>query len=370
MRTPKYRLRPDRDYAFVEIDGERIRLPGRKESAESLDAYSRVVADYVATKKPGAQRKAKRRESIPSTVSEIAVLWLDHCRLYYPRVNTTSGEYQNCRMAIRPLLELYGGKRVGDLCPSDIRIMRDRAATGAWSGARKPWSRQYINACVGKVKRMLRWGVENDLVHPDVCNRIGTMAPLARGRGPAKESKKVTQVEPEHVQATLPFLDRTVAAMVQLQQLTGMRSDNVCSIRPCDVDQRGDVWIYRPAAHKTDYRGKELVVPLGPKAQEVLKPFMGEPEQLCFLRKNGRRYYAQLYWVVIKRAIDRANLVLESKIPHWHPHQLRHLRTALTKREGGLEAARALLGHSSVKTTEIYDERDMTLALEMARRLG
>ncbi len=71
--------------------------------------------------------------------------------------------------------------------------------------------------------------------------------------------------------------------MIQLQLLTGMRSGEVVLLRPCDVDQSGTVWVYRPAWHKTDYREIARTIFLGPRAQELLRPWLARAvESFCF----------------------------------------------------------------------------------------
>jgi integrase len=80
---------------------------------------------------------------------------------------------------------------------------------------------------------------------------------------------------PDHVlDATLPHLSPTVRAMVELQLGTGMRPGEVCQMRTCDIDTTGKVWSYTPAKHKTQHHGHTRTVRIGPKAQQVLRPFL------------------------------------------------------------------------------------------------
>jgi hypothetical protein len=58
------------------------------------------------------------------------------------------------------------------------------------------------------------------------------------------------------------------------------------------------------------------------------------------------------------------------KAHRWHPNQLRHSDAAKARKTFGLEHAGAALGHSKMKVTEVYAERDAGLALEFAARLG
>lgn len=57
-------------------------------------------------------------------------------------------------------------------------------------------------------------------------------------------------------------------------------------------------------------------------------------------------------------------------VPHWHPNQLRHLFASEVRRLYGLEAAQTLLGHARADVTQIYAERDLNLASEVANKMG
>ena len=76
------------------------------------------------------------------------------------------------------------------------------------------------------------------------------------------------------VEAVLPFRSRQVAVMVRLQTLTGMRPGQVCAMRGTDLDTAGPIWLYRPTGHKTAHHGHAREVSIGPRAQEVIKPFL------------------------------------------------------------------------------------------------
>jgi len=205
--------------------------------------------------------------------------------------------------------------------------------------------------------------------------------------------------------------------MVELQMLTGMRPGEVCILRPMDVDRRGKVWLYRPADHKTAHHGHKRVVPIGPRGQEILGPFLARPpEDYCFApdeaqahrnavrrarrrtrvqpsQQNrrtpepeefpGDRYDPDSYRRAIEYAIAATNRAATQQakaegreagenelIPHWHPHPLRHTAATIIRREMGLDAARALLGHRSLGITDTCAELDQALAVEAARKLG
>ena len=60
----------------------------------------------------------------------------------------------------------------------------------------------------------------------------------------------------------------------------------------------------------------------------------------------------------------------ELEVPDFHPHQLRHTAATIARKEFGLDAARALLGHRTLSITNDYAELDRTLADKAARKLG
>ena len=58
------------------------------------------------------------------------------------------------------------------------------------------------------------------------------------------------------------------------------------------------------------------------------------------------------------------------EIPHWHPHQLRHSRGTEIRSNYGIEAAQVALGHARADITEVYAEKNMELAIQIARETG
>lgn len=134
--------------------------------------------------------------------------------------------------------------------------------------------RGVINQRIGYLKRIFKWAASEELVSADVYHALQSVDGLRRGRSAARETEPVRPVPDAHVDAVLPFLAPTLQAMVQLQRLTGMRSGELRIFRTCDVDVSGEIWAYRPGQHKTANRGYERVVQIGPRAQQVLKPFL------------------------------------------------------------------------------------------------
>ena len=79
---------------------------------------------------------------------------------------------------------------------------------------------------------------------------LATVEALKRGRTDAPESPPIEPVPINVVEATLCHLSAPVAAMVRLQLLTGMRAEEVMTMRGADLTISHDVWEYRPVDHK------------------------------------------------------------------------------------------------------------------------
>lgn len=170
-------------------------------------------------------------------------------------------------------------------------------------------------------------------------------------------------------------------------------------MRPADIDRSGVVWVYIPHRHKTAHHGKRRTIFIGPRAQVVLLPFLEgrEPDAYCFSpreatkawreaqrkqrqskvqpsqvsrakvkprKRPGERYNTGSYRQAIHRACERA------QVAPWHPHQLRHTAATVIRSAGDLDAARTVLGHSSMTITEAYAVADLAKAAEIIGRVG
>jgi integrase len=192
----------------------------------------------------------------------------------------------NIRDAISPLSAAYGMECVAAFGPLKLKAIREK-----W--IQKRLCRSTINKHVGTLKRIFRWGTENGMVPPGVNEAVQAVSGLRRGRTDTKESEPIKPVPEAYVQAVRPFMSNHVWAMIQLQQLTGMRPGEVVILRGCDLDTTGSIWLYKPSVHKTEHLGFERPVYLGPRAQRVvtelfrpeLSEYLFNPREAIYPRK-------------------------------------------------------------------------------------
>src|SRR5581483_6011251 len=135
-------------------------------------------------------------------------------------------------------------------------------------------SRPSVNQRVGVIKRAFKWAVSEELIPGAALESLRAVAGLAKGRTEAPEPEPVRPVPDAWIDAALPFVLPPIAALIRLQRLTGARPGELVILRPCDLDVTGDVWLYRPASHKTAHHGKGRAIGIGPRAREVLEPFL------------------------------------------------------------------------------------------------
>jgi integrase len=130
---------------------------------------------------------------------------------------------------------------------------------------------------------VFRWGVAEGIVVAGVWEALRAVPGLKHGRSEARETEPVRPVDDAMIDTVLPHLPPVVADMLRLQRLTGMRSGEVCIMRPTDIDRSGDEWAYNPLTHKTEHHGRDRTVFLGPKAQAVLAQYLArDPAAFCF----------------------------------------------------------------------------------------
>lgn len=380
-KIPKYRLHKPSGQAVVTLSGLDVYL-GEHGSAVSRVNYDREVAEWLAN---GRRLAPDPQEETHLSVSEVLLRYWEHADTYYQQDGKASPEWFHLRGALKVVRRLYGQTLAADFGPLRLKACRQALLE-------RDQVRRTINQNVGRIKRVFRWAVENELVPASVYHGLQAVAGLKRGRTEARESDGVRPVPDEDVEATLPHVSKPVAAMIRLQLLTGMRPGEVVIMRKEDLDREQRIWVYRPATHKNAHRGHRREIYVGPQGQTVLWPFVQatesghlfSPREAEEARNAGRRvrktagkrrkskrsrpwrdrYDVASYRRAITRACEKAG------IDRWSPHRLRHSAATRLRREFGIEAARVILGHRSASMTELYAEIDRNRALEVMSEVG
>ena len=287
-------------------------------------------------------------------VRDLVPRYLEWATSYYVKPNgRPTREAQNMEHALRHLMAVAPQRTLESLEVEDIKFLREHIID---QGICRPM----VNARVTRCRRFVKWCIENKYVDQYALLPWQLLKPLAYSRSRAPERDPVESVPHDIVQKTIDQLMPTVARMVALQYITGMRSSELCLMKWEEIDQSGDAWIYRPKHHKTRHWGHTRAVPLLDYSRNLL----GKPSySYVFVNQHGNPYNEGSYRIVIQRAAKRAG------VPRWSPHQLRHSAATRWADAGGIEIARQLMGHASISMTVQYLDRSMTRVVESAKKV-
>jgi len=391
---PKYRLHKSTGRAVVTVNGK-DRYLGRYGSKESRAEYARIIAEWNSSDCNASTDHAE----VDLTITELVVRYWRFAQGYYVKDGHPTETLHGIKAALRFLRRSYGHTKASDFGPLRLKAVRSAMVKAGLS-------RSYVNGNVRRIKACFRWAASEELLPASVCEALATVDGLKKGRSQARETEPVGPVADEVVDATIPYVSPVVADMIRFLRLVGCRPSEVCMIRPCDVDRSGEVWAYRPRSHKTQHHDRERIIFIGPKGQEVLRPFLlRDHESYCFSpaesrrrqlaekranrkmpvrpphnnrrkrqpqRAPGNHYTRSSFNRAIHRAVDRANRKREEgdKLPYWRPNQLRHAVATTVRRQYGIEASQVVLGHANADVTQVYAERDFGLAREIVKRIG
>lgn len=388
-RVPGYLKHKAKGLAIVVLDGRMHYLGKHGSEAE----YRRLVAEWLTAQNSPASVRDRTASTL--TVGELIAAYIEHAETYYRNADgDQTGEVGNVRLALRPVGELYAHTLAREFGPKALEALRTTLIE-------RDLSRKVINQRINVVRRAFRWAESKKLVVAGTYHGLASLQNLKAHRSPARETAPVRPVAWPHVEAVVPHLSKPLQAVVLLQWWTGARPDEILSMRTGDIDREGKVWLYRPRRHKTQHLGKDRVIALGPKAQEIVQPLLHlDPDAHLFTpndaevarrteqhssrrskvtpsqrlraeraREKPRQTFNDRYETrAYARAVARA--CTEADVPRWSPNTLRHAAATRLRRELGIEAARVVLGHSSSAVTEIYAELDRVRAIEAMRDLG
>ena len=256
--TPAYCRHKASNRGYATIDGSPIYLPGNFNSRESRAAYDRLIGEYLAN----GRRIPNAAPVDTITVAEvIAAYWI------YVKGYHTQKEASNIAESMRPVKRLYASIPAAKFGPLALKSVREEMVTLGWC-------RNVVNRQVNRVRQCFKWAVGNELISPVIHQALAAVPGLKRGKTAARETLPVRPVPQAHVDAMLPFVSPTVADMVRLQLLTGARPGEICSMKSAYIDTAGHVWLYKPPEHKTANRGFAREIRLGPRAQDIIRPFL------------------------------------------------------------------------------------------------
>lgn len=138
-------------------------------------------------------------------------------------------------------------------------------------------------------------------------------------------------------------------AILELMFMTGVRISELCNLKAEAIDlEQGLVRVYGKG-------GKERVIPIGNRdvvllLKEYKKLFAEKIDAYFFVNRWGNPLSDQAVRLMINKYTKEAGIKM-----HLTPHMFRHsFATLLLEEDVDIRIIQALLGHSSIVTTQIY----------------
>lgn len=323
----------------------------------------------------GQDAPAATRDCLPDlTVGELCRRWSAHAKEYF-RDNPQG--VVDATADVRLFGSMFGEALVADLSHRDMLDHREALID-------RGYARTTVNRRIRAVNQMMAWALDEALVSAVVKAELTQVRALKPRRSRAKEPVPVLAVPDAILEATLPALPPSVADLLRVMRLTGMRPGEACGLDWALIERRESdgVWIYRPAEHKNVWHNHPRAIVIGPKAQGVLSRHATTPGRRIFspaeatleryatmraARKSPvqpsqlnrskpdalRRPGAAWRPAALAKCVRAA--CLAAGVPPWHANQLRHACATEIRRHIGIDAARAVLGHNlGLRITDRY----------------
>ncbi len=265
---PSYRRHKASGNAVATVDG-RDHYFGQYGSPESVERYESLIARWIA----GGRRLPDEQPITGLSVNEVLERWVSESGVPVD---------DNTRTAVRTTRLLFGTLPATDFGPKRLALVRDSlVATGTMC-------RSTVNRRVAIIKRAFRWAAAQELVPASVWHALNSLEGLRLGRSAAKDHEPVRPVPDAYVDAILNLVPRPVRGMIELQRYTGCRPGEACQCRAVDIDMSGPVWLWKLENHKTAWRGHKRIIPLGPRAQAVIREYLTpDPTALLFSPRDA-----------------------------------------------------------------------------------
>ena len=412
--------RPATAYCVLTVDGKRRQVTlGVWGSAEALEAYKRLTSEAtIADNNSGAvtiatlcarfYADAQDRAADPS--NKFDARELRHYATVIKYLVTLYGstlanrfsasnyrEYRAYLVSIAPTVE-----SVPDGVYSDNKDNRARGIVGQpkYRVTKRVWTSNYITQLMRYLRMIFSWGVGHDMIDPATAERFKHVERL-RCNAPTKQPR--LDVPDDIVRSTLPYMTPTLRDMVIIQRQNALRPNEVCGLRVGDIDRSGDVWTVRKltktyvpmiivfcesdkAIIARHIAGKTPEDYLFTPAEAMLERWAAQAQQRkssvtpCQRARAERAaagklavynecYTVDAYRRAIYYAIERANAA-GVDVPKWTPYQLRHTAVTETSYQYGIDAARAMAGHTTINMTAHYEHTAERLKADLASKRG
>lgn len=350
-KLPTYGHHKPTGQARCYVNGRTVYL-GKYGSEDSRIRFGEIVARVVSGRPvdPFVQKSASPDAGL--TIHELVLAFMRHAETHYTKDGKPTSEISVLSLAWKPLVDLYGFMAVDEFGPLALKAVRQKFVEAGWV-------RNSCNSGVNRIRRIFRWGVENEMVAPSTLQKLEAVAPLLSGRTEAADNPPRTAVDSARIEAVQKLVRPLVKDLIELQRLTGARSGELLKLTTGMLDRTANVWIAAIADHKSAHRGKSRTLFFGKRAQAILQNYL-QDDSAARLFQMTRLGYSR----AVLRACDKAG------IERWCPHQMRNTNSEIVRQEFDLEHVGATLGHAQLDMSAHYAGIARGKAIAVAERIG
>jgi hypothetical protein len=142
-------------------------LPGLYDAQESRTAFAKLLLEIEAS-----PLRLSEIEPESVSVNELMLAFIDHAEKHYRRADgTNTDEYTEFKRVSKLVRELYGDLPAADFGPLCLKAVRQMFIAAGWC-------RGFINQRIGKVRRVFKWAVGEELVPPSTYQALAAVSGL------------------------------------------------------------------------------------------------------------------------------------------------------------------------------------------------
>ena len=305
------------DYA---VDGRRI----RKRVGKSKKLAQLALADVQVK----LERKELGFQSKDKNLADFFVEYLD-----YSKTNKSRGSYVRNEIVLRTFKGFAQVERLRGITPQLIESYKKFRSEGGTKAST-------INTELNTIKAALNRAVALNYLARNPCREVKKL------KSPRKQVRFLSK---EEVRKLLEAGNGRMVPIVETLLYTGLRRDELTHLTWADVDlQRRIVAVQaKDGWHPKDYEVRHI--PMAPRLHELLKSLPRKDNPWVFSTSNDGPHLGH----ILSR--DFRKLLKLCGIKGASLHTLRHtFASHLVMNGTDVYTVQKLLGHSSIKTTEIY----------------
>lgn len=285
-------------------------------------------------------------------MEDVARDWLDQMRVEKGASPHTVSNYRHDLERYFLDLRAHGVTRIDAVGPADVeRHLRD-LRSGALTGTALAASS--VARAGAAIRGLHLFALREGVTEGDPAAAV--RAPHVSERLPgALDVDEVTRLLDAAHLGDAPE-DLRDAALLEVLYATGARVSEAVALAVDDIDLDEEF----PVVRLFGKGRKERLVPIGVPAREAVGAYLvrarptlasrGTGTSVLLLNSRGRPMSRQSAWESVQRAAEAAHLD-----EHVTPHTLRHsFATHLLEGGASVRDVQELLGHASVRTTQIY----------------